>query len=131
MSSNIRIVKSCEYCKNDFVAKTTVTKCCSDDCAKRLYKLKKRNSKIAQAELKTAVKSKPEAYIKEEEIKVIQAKERLTLKEAALLLNVTRLTLRRWVLEGKKTSEKIGKKHIFEKNSLFEYKILISNPTRD
>lgn len=44
MSSNIRIVKVCEYCKKEFMARTTVTKCCSDPCAKGLYKLKQRNN---------------------------------------------------------------------------------------
>jgi hypothetical protein len=35
MSSNLRIVKICEYCKQEFIARTTVTQCCSDACAKR------------------------------------------------------------------------------------------------
>lgn len=61
MSSNISIVKICEFCKNEFIAKKTTTKTCSDDCAKRLYKLKQRSSKIAQAELKTEIKRKPQA----------------------------------------------------------------------
>jgi len=63
MSSNIRIVKICEYCKKEFIAKTTVTQCCSDDCAKRFYKLKKRDRKISQAELNMEIKKKPDAYI--------------------------------------------------------------------
>src|ERR1035438_5432255 len=101
MSSNMRIVKICGFCKNEFVAKTTVTQCYSDACAKRFYKLKRRNGKIGQAELKTEILRKPGAYITEGEIKAIQAKEFLTLKEAALLLNESPLTLRRWVLAGK------------------------------
>ncbi len=105
MSSNMRIVKICEFCKNEFVAKTTVTQCCSDACAKRFYKLKRRNDKIGQAEMKTEISRKPGVYITEGEIKAIQAKEFLTLKETALLLNVSPLTLRRWVLAGKMRSE--------------------------
>ena len=96
--SNINIVKICEYCKNEFIAKTTTTKCCSDNCSKRFYKLKIKNDKIAQAELKTEIKRKPKAFITEEEIKAIQAKENLTLIEAAILLNISPLTLRRWIL---------------------------------
>lgn len=64
------------------------------------------------------VKQKPDAFITEEEVKVIQAKEWLTLVEAALLLNVSPLTLRRWVLAGKVRSEKVGRKHMFEKTDL-------------
>src|SRR5258708_34432115 len=86
MSSNMRILKICESCQNEFIAKTTVTQCCSDACAKRLYKVKKRNGAISRAETETMVKRKPEAFITEEQMKAIQAKEWLTLKEAALLL---------------------------------------------
>lgn len=46
MSSNIRIPKTCEFCQNEFVARKTNSKTCSDDCAKRLYKLNQRNKKI-------------------------------------------------------------------------------------
>jgi excisionase family DNA binding protein len=110
MSSNIKIVKICEYCQHEFIAKTTTTKCCSDNCSKRFYKLKIKNDKIAQTNLKTEIKRKPKNFITEEEIKVIQAKENLTLIEAAILLNVTPLTLRRWTLAGKMNAKKVGKK---------------------
>ena len=63
MSSNIKILKICEYCSKEFIAKKTTTKCCSDDCAKRYYKLNKRNDKIAQAELKTEIRREPKAFI--------------------------------------------------------------------
>jgi excisionase family DNA binding protein len=116
MSSNMKILKVCEYCKKEFIAKKTTTRTCSDDCAKRLYKLKQRNSKIALSETKEEIKRKPKLLITEDEIRVIQAKEYLTLKEAALLLNVSPLTLRRWVLAGKVSSSKVGKKHVFERS---------------
>ena len=118
MSSNLRIVKVCEYCKQEFIARKTTSQTCSDPCAKRLYKLREREKTISQAEFKIMVKRKPEAFITEEQVRVIQAKEWLTLKEAALLLNVSPLTLRRWVLAGKVKSMKLGKKHMFEKDNL-------------
>jgi len=118
MSSNIRIVKICEFCQNEFVAKTTVTQCCSDACAKRLYKVKKRNEAISRVELETMVKRKPEAFITEEQVRAVQAKDWLTLIEAAMLLNVSPLTLRRWTLAGKVKSKKVGKKHMFKKADL-------------
>ena len=62
------------------------SKTCSDDCAKRLYKLNQRNSKIAQAEMKTEIERSPKAFIAEDQIKTIQAKEYLTLKEGAIFL---------------------------------------------
>jgi len=121
MSSSIRIVKICEYCKNEFIAKTTVTQCCSEICAKRFYKLKKRNSKINQAEIKTAVKRMPEVYITSEKLELIKEKEFLDLKEAAFLLNISPLTLRRWILTGKFISSKAGKKHLLAKSAILQF----------
>ncbi|WP_158085349.1 hypothetical protein [Niastella vici] len=46
MSSNIRIQKVCLHCKKVFTAKITVTKFCSDDCAKRNYKLRIKVKKV-------------------------------------------------------------------------------------
>ena len=69
MSSNIRILKVCEYCRKEFIAKKTTSLTCSDDCAKRFYKLKQRNNRIAQAELETEIKRRPSAFKTEEEIK--------------------------------------------------------------
>ncbi len=80
MSSNMRILKICEFCRNEFVAKTTVTQCYSDACAKRLYKVKKRNGAISRAKLETEIMQKPEAFVTEEEVRMIQMKEWLTLK---------------------------------------------------
>ncbi len=121
MSSNIRIVKICEYCKKDFIAKTTTTKSCSDACAKRFYKLKIKNDKIAQANLKTEIKRQPKSYVTENEIKAIHAKQNLTLKEAAILLNITPLTLRRCTLYGKIKASKIGKKWMFDSRQIENY----------
>lgn len=49
MSSNIRLNKICQHCGSTFTAKTTVTKYCGDDCAKKAYKKRKRQEKIAQS----------------------------------------------------------------------------------
>ncbi len=123
MSSNIRIVKICEYCNKEFIANTTTTKCCSDSCAKRFYKLKVKNDKIAEAELKTEIRREPKAFVTEEEINAIQTKEYLTLKEAAVLLNISPLTLRRWTLDGKMNAAKVGKQWIFQRDILFKINV--------
>lgn len=46
MSSNISVIRICEYCSLNFNAKTTVTRFCSDSCSKRAYKQRIRNEKI-------------------------------------------------------------------------------------
>jgi excisionase family DNA binding protein len=111
MSSNLRIVKICVFCKQEFIARKTTTETCSDPCAKRLYKLRVREKAITRAMMETMVKREAKAFIKEDEVKAVQAKEWLTLKEAAMLLNVSPLTLRRWTLAGKVRSKKVGRKH--------------------
>jgi len=121
MSSNIRILKTCEYCKAEFIAKKTNSKTCSDPCAKRLYKLNQRDKKILQAVVKEEVKKKPSAFIDEQEIRAIQAKDNLSLKEAALIMDISPLTLRRWVFAGKVASRKVGKKHLFSKLDLSQF----------
>lgn len=118
MSSNLRIVKVCECCKQEFIARKTTSQTCSDHCAKRFYKVKQRDKAIQRLDVETMVKREAKAFITEEEVKAIQAKERLTLKEAALLLNVSSLTPRRWVLSGKMRSEKVGRKHMFVRKNL-------------
>ena len=111
----MRILKTCEFCKKEFIARTTVTKTCSDDCAKRLYKLKQRSGKIALVEIKEEIKRKPKPLVTEEEIRATR-REMLTLKEAAVLLNITPLTLRRWILAGKVFSKRKGKKHLINRS---------------
>jgi len=114
----MEIVKICEYCKKDFLSKKTTSQCCSPNCSKRFYALKQKNAKIATVMQETALKRKLKASNTIQELEIINAKELLTLKEAAILLNVSPLTLRRWTLSGKMISHKIGKKHIFKRKSL-------------
>jgi hypothetical protein len=53
MSSNIRLKKVCQHCHRPFIAKTTVTKFCGDECAKRNYKKRERDKKITEAIVNT------------------------------------------------------------------------------
>lgn len=46
MSSNIKIKKIYQHGGQEFIARTTVTKYCGDNCAKRAYKAKVREQKI-------------------------------------------------------------------------------------
>jgi len=59
MSSNIRLQKTCQHCGNRFAAKTTVTQFCSDTCAKKAYKQRKRDEKI-----EVAIKEETEKFLR-------------------------------------------------------------------
>ena len=80
MSSNIKVQRICKNCGKEFTARTTVTKCCSDLCAKQYYKARVRASKIESSDQQTRlIKSKP--------LEDLKAKEFLTVREVATLLN--------------------------------------------
>lgn len=80
MSSNIRIEKFCEYCSREFIARTTTTKYCGDDCAKKAYKARQREENL--------LKSRHNSYKKKiAPIEELQIKEFLTVREAAALLS--------------------------------------------
>ena len=80
MSSNIKVKRICQHCSREFTARTTVTKYCSDKCSKAAYKARKRAEKVKQSNAETTrIKSQP--------IEQLKAKEFLTIREVAQLLN--------------------------------------------
>ena len=93
MSSNIRIPRVCRHCNNEFIAKTTVTKYCSDSCAKKAYKKRTRKKKIEKAVQETRI-------IQVNALDHINNKPYLTVKEAAALLNISIRTTYRLIEEG-------------------------------
>lgn len=106
MSSNIRIEKKCFFCGTTFIARTTVTKHCSNSCAKKAYKAKKRQEKI----------DKVTQTIKEKDYSpTIKDKEFLSIKESSLLLGVSRWTIYRLIEKKLLNSKKIGRRVIIKK----------------
>ena len=80
MSSNIEIQKICQYCGEQFTAKTTVTKYCSSICNKRAYKKMIKENKLQSVNLETQkILNKPIEQLKEKEF--------LTVREVSILLN--------------------------------------------
>ncbi|UPQ77090.1 helix-turn-helix domain-containing protein [Chryseobacterium nepalense] len=91
----MEVNKICQFCGNRFVAKRTTTQCCSDDCAKKFYKKRKRDEKI-QASDKGL-----EVQIKGYDIEEIQKKDYLSIKEVMLLLNISRTSIYRMLKDGR------------------------------
>jgi len=108
MTSNIRLRRICGHCQQEFTAKTTVTKYCSDICAKRAYKARIRKAKIEQSNKETH----------EMEIKPIQDKEFLTIAQACKLLSISRWTIWRAVNRGELKAGKIGRRVILRRADL-------------
>ena len=96
MSSNISILRVCEYCGKQFEAKTTVTRFCSKSCNGKAYKNIFRANKINQSNIETQAVNE-NTY---SELKTIQYKDVLTVSEAALYLSVSRQTIYNWLNSG-------------------------------
>ena len=80
MSSKIEVQRICQHCGNEFTARTTVTRFCSHRCASAAHKQKLRAGKVEESNKQTQqVKTRP--------IEELKAKEFLTVREVARLLN--------------------------------------------
>lgn len=111
MSSNMRIPKICQECGCDFIARTTVTLCCSDRCAKRAYKRRKRQEKVEAVPTLTEQK-------KVQTSTVIADKEFLSIKETCQLLGTSRMTLYRQIKEGNIQVAKVGRRTIIKRTEI-------------
>ena len=103
MSSNIRIQRICQFCNNEFTAKTTVTKYCSDNCAKRAYKVRKKQESIKASNKETKrIVTMP--------IEKLKAKEFLTVKEVSKLLNCSVRTVYYYIENGNIEAVNLGQR---------------------
>ncbi|MBF8962166.1 helix-turn-helix domain-containing protein [Pontibacter sp. FD36] len=111
MSSNIRITRKCQYCGKQFIAKTTVTKNCSDYCAKRAYKQRLKEHKITTTELETGAT-----------FQVIEnnlhEKAYLSIKEAATLFGISTRTISRMIASKKLPIIRFNNRIILQKEEL-------------
>lgn len=110
MSSNIEIDRICQHCSKDFIAKTTVTRYCSDDCAKKAYKARKRAEKIGVSVAETQ-------QIRQKPIEDLKAREFLTVKNVAQLLNCSVRSVYCYIENGKINATNIGQRLIRVKRS--------------
>ena len=111
MSSNIQIQRICEFCGNEFTARTTVTKYCSHPCASMAYKARTRNTKIKVSNIKmTQSVSIPIARL--------QAKDFLSIDDACKLLGVSRWTLSRAIKEKRLKAVNLGKRIVIKRTEI-------------
>jgi len=111
MASNIRLQRICEYCGNQFTARTTVTRYCSNECAKRGYKTIKRNEKIKASNSQTLqIISKP--------IEELKAREFLSIADTCMLLGISRRTFYRMLERGEIVAGKAGKRTIVRRSDI-------------
>lgn len=111
MASKIAVQRVCERSGEAFVAKTTVTRFCSDYCAKRAYKTRKRKAKIEGSNLETGQKI-------QWPILEIQAKEFFSVADVCVLFSVGPTTVWRLCKSGKIKSVKIGRRRFIKRSAI-------------
>jgi len=112
MSSNIKIKKNCKFCRQEFVAKTTVTEYCSNKCSSLAYKSRKREEKI---------KISDNHFFIEKGLKLANpSKEFLSVTETSLILGISRWTISRLITKKVIKSKKLGNRVIISKQSITE-----------
>ncbi len=111
MSTNIKIKRVCEFCKNEFIAKTTRTRYCSHKCNSRGYK------KIAK-EGKIAASNKETELIKNPQLESVKELEFLSINQTCLLFGISRRTLYRIIERGELDIAKFGKRTILRRCDL-------------
>ena len=110
MSSNIQVQRICEYCKEEFTARTTKTKYCSHKCNSRHYKERNRGVKILKSEEETSQKLSLEA----EKLNVLDF---LTVKEVSVLLKCSIKTVHSNIKNGNIKAINFGERVIRIKRS--------------
>jgi len=115
MSSHMHIERVCRFCNSKFIARTTKTQYCSNKCSSRAYKQAAREEKMEIARVEATYIGKIRTKVKFPEL---EGKQLLTIMEASAFLNITHVTLRRWIKEKRVLSSRIGKKHLIKRQHL-------------
>jgi len=103
MSSNIHIQRICKHCGEEFTARTTVTKYCGDNCAKRAYKARKRAERIEESNVETLqIITRP--------VEELKAKEYLTAQDVSKLLDCSVRSVYYYIESGTIKATNIGKR---------------------
>ena len=97
-------------CRSKFTAKTTVTQFCSDNCAKRNYKKRKREGKILNA-IDRDRQANPFNPI-------VKQKDFLSVEETCQLVGASRWTIYRLIDNGKLKAGKLGRRTIIKRTEI-------------
>lgn len=114
MSSNLKLLKICEFCSNDFYAGKTTTRFCSNRCSSLNYKEKVRVKKHQFAKKEFKFKKLESS----EEVVAINLKPYLNIKETCLLLNASDSTIRKLIKDKILPTMRIGKKHLIRRSDI-------------
>lgn len=108
MSSNIQITRICEFCQNEFTARTTKTQYCSLKCSSRAYKARTRESKITQSNKQTEIARNPN-------LEAFKTKDFISVNQASLLFGISRRTIYRIISRGELDIAKFGARTVIRR----------------
>jgi excisionase family DNA binding protein len=108
MSSNIQITRICEFCRQQFTAKTTKTQYCSLKCSSRAYKARTRQSKINESERQTEIAKNPH-------LEIIKSKDFISVNQASSLFGISRRTIYRLISRGELDIAKFGTRTVIRR----------------
>lgn len=111
MSTNIKITRICEFCKNEFTARTTRTRYCSLSCNSRGYKALVRQAKIEESNKRTEI-------VKNPLLEVVKSKDFLSVNQASALLGISRRTIYRIISRGELDIAKFGTRTVIRRCDL-------------
>ena len=120
MSSNIRINKVCQHCNKVFIAKTTVTKFCSDQCAKSNYKKRQKGVKIEVSHADTE-RQLAESKQQTGGVSVNSPAEMVGTSGLSAVTGLSERTIFRLIKDPAFPRVKIGKRLLFKKDAVINY----------
>ena len=103
MSSKIEVQRICQHCGKEFTARTTTTQYCSHRCNSAAYKRRVRVGKVE-------VSNKETQRIRNQPIEELKAKEFLTVREAARLLNCSVRSIYYYIENGTIKAVNLGQR---------------------
>ncbi len=120
MSSNIRINKVCQHCNRVFIAKTTVTKFCSDQCAKSNYKKRQKDARIGESQADTE-RQLAEGRQQTGGALVNGSAEMVGIGGLSAVTGLSERTIFRLIKDPAFPRVKIGKRLLFKKDAVINY----------
>lgn len=115
MSSNIRITKVCQFCNNEFTAKTIKTRFCSLACGSKSYKKRSGDNK------KEAARLRREA-VNNAEIQRLGELDFLSIDEASIFIGISRRTLYRAISRKELKAGKFGSRTFITQSDISQFK---------
>lgn len=108
MSSNIKITRICEFCKNEFTARTTKTLYCSLKYSSWAYKSRTRLSKITESNRLTEIAKNPD-------LEIVKTKDFISINQASTLFDISRRTVYRIIARGELDIAKFGTRTVIRR----------------